>query len=160
MTTNDYAKLMDIENIKQLRVLYSHLLDSNDLDKLAALFTEDVVCDFGFGLWSGRDELRQNLANVHTQYDTNRTGSYPYMHTVTNHWIELTGPESAEGRCYLMCWVTAQIDRNPLLLLAVYADRYRKRENIWRIDRCRVDYIWPKRDVLGGMPGEHSNLSA
>jgi hypothetical protein len=158
MTAIDCAKLMDIEHIKRLRVLYSHLLDSNDLDRLVTLFTEDVVCDFGFGVWNGRDELRRNLGNVHTQYDTNRTGAYPYMHTVTNHWIELTGPDTAEGRCYLMCWVTAQTDVNPLLLLGVYADGYRKRDGAWRIDRCRVDYVWPKRDLLGGVPGGNANL--
>jgi hypothetical protein len=158
MTDSDCAKLLDIEDIKRLRILYSHLLDSNDLDRLVTLFTEDAVCDFGFGRWNGRDELRCNLSKVHTQYDTNHTGSYPYMHTVTNHWIELTGPDSAEGRCYLICWVTARTDVNPLLLLAVYADGYRKGEGVWRIDRSRIDYVWPKRDVVGGVPGEKANL--
>ena len=158
MTATDSAKLLDIENIKQLRVLYSHLLDSNDLDKLVTLFTEDAICDFGLGRWVGRAELRSNLAKVHTQYDTNHTGSYPYMHSVTNHWSELTGSDTAEGRCYLMCWVTAQTDRNPLLLLGIYADGYRKRDGIWRIDRSRIDYTWPKHDVLGGVPGVEANL--
>jgi hypothetical protein len=158
MTTLDSSTLVDIEEIKRLRVMYSHLLDSNDLNRLGMLFTEDAVCDFGLGRWVGRAELRRNLANVHTQYDTNRTGSYPYLHSVTNHWIELTGPETAEGRCYLTCWVTAQADRNPLLLLGVYADGYRKCDGVWRFSQSRVDYLWPKRDVVGGVPGGKSNL--
>jgi hypothetical protein len=138
--------------------LYSHLLDSNDLDKLVMLFTEDAVCDFGLGRWIGRGDLRRNLAKVHAQYDQNHAGSYPYLHSVTNHWIELTGSDSAEGRCYLTCWVTAQADRNPLLLLGIYADGYRKRDDAWQIERSRVDYIWPQREVVGGVPGAESNL--
>ena len=154
MSNSDLAKLVDIEDIKRLRILYSHLLDTNDLDRLVGLFTEDAVCDFGLGIWTGRNELRDNWAKVHTQYDTNGTGSYPYLHSVTNHWIELTGPDSAEGRCYLLDWVTAQIDRNPLLLLGVYADVYRKEAGVWRISHCRIDYVWPNRQVVGGVPGE------
>ena len=158
MTASDCAQLMDIEKIKRLRVLYSHLLDSNDLDKLVLLFTEDAICDFGLGRWNGRDELRQNLVKVHTQYDTRHALSYPYIHSVSNHWVELTGSDSAEGRCYLTCWVTAEAERNPLLLLGIYADGYRRQGSDWRIERSRVDYIWPKRDVVGGVPGEQLNL--
>jgi len=55
----DYAALLDIEAIKKLRILYSHLLDTKDLDKLTELFTEDAVCNFGGGrgVWTGRDEF-------------------------------------------------------------------------------------------------------
>jgi len=153
--TTEYTELMDIEAIKKLRILYSHLLDTKDLDRLTGLFTEDAVCNFGGGrgIWTGREELRRNWAGVHTEFDTNRAGSYPFLHAVTNHWVELTGPNSAEGRCYLLDWVTAQVDRNPLLVLGIYADIYRKESGTWRISYCRIDYVWPERDVVGGAPG-------
>jgi hypothetical protein len=155
MTATDCARLWDLEEIKKLRILYSHYLDTHELEKLTSLFTEDAVCDFGRGgAWKGHDALRRGFAEAHAQYDTNRTGTYPYLHAITNHWIELTGPDSAEGRCYLLDWVTAHVDRNPLLLLGIYADVYRKDAGVWRFSRCRIDFIWPNRDIVGGVPGQ------
>ena len=89
--------------------------------------------------------------------NSNRTGGYPYVHSATNHWIELTGADRAEGRCYLTCWVTAQAERNPLLLLGIYADGYSKRGGVWQIEKPRVDYVWLRREVVGGVPGAESN---
>jgi hypothetical protein len=151
-------KLLDIEEIRKLRILYSHYLDSNDVDNLMTLFTEDAVCDFGFGLWHDHDTFRKNWAEVHRQYDKNGKGTYPYMHAICNHWIELTGPDIAEGRCYLTDWVTADAKGNPLLLLAVYADEYKRDGGRWKFNRCRIDYIWPDRNVGGGHPGQGLQL--
>jgi hypothetical protein len=58
-------ELLEIEEIKQLRVLYSHYLDGGDLEGLVDLFCEDAVCEFGEnygGDWVGRDAIRQNYA--------------------------------------------------------------------------------------------------
>lgn len=158
VSERDYAKLLDIEQIKNLRVLYSHYLDSADVDNLVSLFTEDAVCDFGRGIWRGREELRRNFIEVHQHFDTNNKGSYPYLHAVTNHWVEITGEDSAEGRCYLLDYVTADPAKSPLLLLGVYADEYRKTEAGWRISRSRIDFVWPDRDVAGGAPGRGMGL--
>ena len=49
-------ELLEVEAIRKLRNLYAHLLDSGDIDALAALFTEDAVCEFGpYGEWHGRE---------------------------------------------------------------------------------------------------------
>jgi hypothetical protein len=158
MSTELLQRLNDIEDIRKLRIQYSHFLDTNDLDSLLGLFTPDAVCDFGRGRWQGHDVLRRNWTAVHADFDKNRTGSYPYLHSVTNHWIEITGPDSAEGRCYLLDWVTAAADKDPLLLLGVYADEYPRVDGRWYIARCRIDFVWPTRDVAGGAPGRNMAL--
>lgn len=150
----DIEALVEIEKIKKLRILYSHYFDSNDLDSLAALFTDDVVCEFGVhGTWIGKEELRKNYKAVHTEMDKLKNGSYPYLHVTTNHWVEIKTPDSAEGRCYLIDMVT-HFANSPLLLLGIYDDEYKKMNGTWKIHRTRLDYLWPNRQVVGGVPGK------
>lgn len=150
----DIEELVEVERIKKLRILYSHYFDSNELDRLADLFTEDVICEFGaYGTWRGKPELRKNYEAVHAHWDKLNRGAYPYMHITTNHWVELTGPDSAEGRCYLVDTVTAEAERSPLLLLGIYDDEYKKVNGAWKIHRTRLDFAWPEYNVLGGAPG-------
>jgi hypothetical protein len=150
----DLEEFLEVERIKKLRILYSHYFDSNDLDRLADLFTDDVICEFGaYGTWRGKTELRDNYAAVHARWDKQKRGPYPYMHITTNHWVEITGPESAEGRCYLVDTVTADKDRNPFLLLGIYDDEYKKVLGKWKIQSTRLDFVWPDYSVVGGLPG-------
>ena len=93
---------LEIEAIKQLRVLYSQLFDSHRSDELAMIFTEDAVCEFSddlpYGDWVGRDEIRE-------QYKKVAGGSakpFSFMHATTNGWVELTGPDSATGSWFLL----------------------------------------------------------
>jgi hypothetical protein len=145
--------LIETEKIKKLRILYSHYFDMNELDNLVALFTEDAICEFGArGNWSGHTEIRAVYEYAHKEWDKSNNGSYPYVHAITNHWIEFTGPDSAEGRCYLIDMVTER-EGSPLLLIGAYDDEYRKVNGSWKIHRTRLDYFWPDRSVLGGAPG-------
>jgi hypothetical protein len=146
--------LIETEKIKKLRILYSHYFDSDELDKLVSLFTDDAICEFGVhGTCSGHDEIRATYQRAHAEWDKNNNGSYPYLHAITNHWIEFTGFESAEGRCYLIDMVMDQ-KSTPLLLVAVYDDEYKKVNGMWKIHRTRIDYLWPNRSVVGGEPGK------
>jgi hypothetical protein len=40
-------ELPEIEEIKNVRIMYSHHFDSGDIDSLAAPFYEDAICEFG-----------------------------------------------------------------------------------------------------------------
>jgi hypothetical protein len=146
--------LVETEKIRKLRILYSHYLDSKDLDRLAGLFTEDVICEFGnYGTWYGRTELRARYEEVQIKRDGPHGAPYPTLHVVTNHWVELTGEDSAEGRCYLVDLLTSDPNSGPMRLLGIYDDEYRKVEGEWKIYRTRIDFLWPQRDLLGGAPG-------
>jgi len=96
-TADEVARLrerLEIEEIRKVRLLYSHLMDSHRIDELAELFTQDGVCVFGpFGRWEGRETIRTNFWKVEGQQDT-----YRAIHNTCDHWLEMTGPDAAVGR--------------------------------------------------------------
>ncbi len=145
-------ELLAIEEIKRLRIGYTVHCDAHDFDALAALFTEDAVCEFGEafgGDWVGRSDIRANY-----EREMRKAGSpFDTLHVVTNPWIELTGEDSAKGRWYLIDLMVRQDgaiktrggSANPLLFLAIYEDRYRKVDGSWRISRTRLHFLWPEK---------------
>ena len=63
------------------------------------------------------------LGQAFKTFDRDSQGRFPFFHAVTNHWVKLTGPDTAEGRCYLIDFETAsKPDPNLVLLLGLYAD--------------------------------------
>ena len=144
-------ELPEIETIKQLRIKYSHYFDGKQLDGLADLFTEDAVCEFGpdyGGDWVGKAQIRDNFATF-----AEREGhAFGVLHAVTNPLIELIDATTAHGRWYLHDLRTTEGAENPLILYGVYDDVYRKVFGKWLIDRTRIDFLWPKRQV--GEPRE------
>jgi len=139
--------LLDRDAIRDLRIRYAHLLDGNEIDALDAVFAPDAVVEVTVGRMEGIAAIRTGLTDAFAQFDRDGRGSYPFLHAVTNHWVSLTGPDTAEGRCYLIDWETAsKPDPNPLLLLGLYHDEYRRINGEWRIARSRLEVVWPDRD--------------
>ena len=62
----ELRELLEKEKIRKLKQLYSHLMDSHQIDALADIFTEDAVCEFGpeYGNWEGRETIRTNYKGV------------------------------------------------------------------------------------------------
>jgi ketosteroid isomerase-like protein len=142
----EIAELLEIEAIKQLRWLYSHHYDGKRLDDLMALFTDDAVCEFAaaFGEdWVGRDGIRDRFA----RFLAAEGAEFAVLHVVTNPSIRLVDAETAHGRWYLLDLQTTKPEVNPLLLLGIYDDVYRKIDGRWRIHRMRIDFLWPRREV-------------
>ena len=72
------------------------------------------------------------------------------MHANTNEWIELTGPDTARARWYLLdLSLSGPADQNPLMLMGIYDDVYRKVGGEWKIERTYIDFVWPNRDYKG-----------
>jgi hypothetical protein len=143
MTIDD---LLEIEKIKTTRHLYSHYYDSGEVDKLAALFTDDAVCEFGpdyGGDWVGRPAIHANYGKFMSRYG----GIFNVLHAVTNPFIQLSGEGRATGRWYLLDLRTAVGTENPLILFGIYDDEYRKVGDDWLIHRTRLHFLWPKRDL-------------
>jgi len=144
---NTIKGLLDREEIRNLRTLYAHHLDSNNIAALDQVFSDDAVVDVTVGKMEGIDAIRTGLADAFRLFDRDRQGSYPFMHAIANHWITLTGQDTAEGKCYLIDFETAtKPDPNPLLLLGLYADEYRRVKGHWRITRTRLEVVWPERN--------------
>ncbi|MYN29497.1 nuclear transport factor 2 family protein [Duganella levis] len=149
--------LLDREQIRNLRTLYALHLDSNNIAALDQVFSDDAVVEVTVGKMEGIDAIRAGLNEAFTLYDRDHQGSYPFLHAITNHWIQLTGPDTAEGRCYLIDFETAsKPDPNPLLLLGLYADNYQRIDGQWRITRSVLEVVWPQRSNASGHPASPS----
>jgi hypothetical protein len=154
MTDNALRRLFDLEEIRNLRIRYSHYLDGNHPDALERLFTPDAICEAGRGTWRGRAEISAGLADAFQAYDHDSTGAYPFLHAVTNHWIEFIDDRTAQGRCYLLDLETGSKPvPAPWLLIGSYADEYIRTDGKWLISRTRLDVVWPQRNGGGGRPG-------
>ena len=150
---NPLERILATEEIRNLRIKYAHLLDSNHIDRLDEVFTSDAIVDAGRGQWEGLAAVISGLREAYQAFDQTGQGSYPFHHAITNHWVEFTAPGVAEGRCYLI-----DLQTNPAtdrwILLGTYADEYRLEGGTWRISRTRLDITWPDPAVGGGLPGD------
>lgn len=153
--------LLEVEDIRKVRLLYSQLLDQQQVDLLAELFTEDALCEFGpYGEWRGRETIRTNYKAV---FSGDSSGFFHSMHNSSNHWVELTSATTAVGRSYLIDVVTTtDKTENPIIWLGVYDEDYRKVQKDsteeWQIARCSLQFLWPERHIgdnfTGVFPGK------
>ena len=139
--------LLNIHEIKNLRIRYSTYFDEQRIDDLMDLFTPDAVCEFGpeyGGNWVGPEQIRAN----YLPYFEEDKEPYRVLHSITNHMVELTGPDTARGRCYLIDLNFAEGQKNPLYLFGAYDDLYKKLHGRWLIHRTRIDFFWPTRHIM------------
>ena len=136
--------LLDREEIRNLRQHYSHLLDSNQAERMGEVFTTDAQVSVTVGTMTGIDAIKQSLKEAYVQFDTQNRGHFPFMHAIVNHRIALTGEDSARGECYLLDFVTdREAQQHPFLLVGRYIDEYLRVEGEWRIHRTTLDVVWP-----------------
>ena len=96
----------------------------------------------------GLPSIKAGLADAFRPFDRDRLGRYPFLHVIANNHVTLTGPDTAEGRCYLIDFETAsKSDPNPLLLLGLYADSYRHIDGAWRITSSKLEVVWPSSEA-------------
>jgi uncharacterized protein (TIGR02246 family) len=89
-------EVIDREAIRNLPLQYCHCVWQKDLDGYANLFTEDgsfTIDNPDLPGAQGRDNLRKMIASGLDDIQPR-----PFIH---NHVIELTGPDSATGTCYV-----------------------------------------------------------
>ena len=140
-------ELCEIEEIRNLRTLYAHYYDGNRVEELVDLFTDDAVCDFGenYGKWVGREEIHREYAAA----AANKSPDYGILHNVTNPCIRIVDETTAIGRWYLLNVRSTEGVENPLILFGIYDERYRKTGDGWKIQRTRIDFLWPRREING-----------
>ncbi len=145
-------ELLEIEEIRKVMLLYSQLLDSGEIDALAAIFTQDACCEFGpYGEWHGRETIRANYQQV---FDDEIKMKFGSMHATGNHWVELTSPTTAVGRSYLIDALThTDPAANPIEWLGLYDETYEKVDGSWLIKRISLQFLWPERHLTEGFSG-------
>ncbi|MGR3376565.1 nuclear transport factor 2 family protein [Salipiger abyssi] len=154
MTTDTLSKddtlqrLLDTEEIRALRVRYSNVLDTGRVEGFDQVFTPDAVLSVTVGDMEGIEAIKEGLRGAFDLYNWKKKDSHPFMHAVTNHDIRITGPDTAEGQCYLIDFVTGrEADEHPLLLVGLYVDSYRRVDGSWRISHTRLDVPWGSTDA-------------
>ncbi|MCT9812181.1 nuclear transport factor 2 family protein [Acidovorax sp. Be4] len=154
---SEIKALLDREAIRDLRILYAQHLDSNNIAALDQVFSIDAVVEVTVGKMEGIAAIQAGLSDAFKLFDRDHRGRYPFVHAITNHWVKLTGPDTAQGRCYLIDFETAsKPDPNPLLLLGLYADEYRRIDGQWRITSTHLEVVWPERNDASAQPANQT----
>ena len=157
MTMTALEELVEKEKIKELKVIYVHLLDTVNIDELVGLFTDDAICEFGpeYGMWEGKETIEKNYRNVYAEF-----GHFETMHHVTNHYIELLSSTKARGRSYLIDALTdTPAEKQPITWLGVYDEEYRKEQGKWLISKSSLQFLWPKRMVMDDFKSRDISLT-
>lgn len=147
-------EMLAMEEIKQLRSKYSHCYDANDLDGLVELFTDDAICEWDQahgGAWVGKQAIRENYAHYFELFGRR---AWIVLHAVTNPWIEITSPNTAEGRWFMLDFNFCGLTEDPLGCIGIYDDLYHRVNGVWKIHRTRLDFLYPDRNITGGIPGK------
>ena len=125
-------RLEDIEEIKNLQARYAYLIDTRQFERVADLFTDDLVADYGgMAKHTSKAELVEGMTRDAAGYSM-------WRHQMLMPLIELDG-DKATGTWYLLCPFTAIRPEGdvPGWIQGKYE----------RIDYVRVDGIWKIRHL-------------
>jgi uncharacterized protein (TIGR02246 family) len=143
--TDQLARLVDIESIKQLKARYFRTLDTKAWDDFRLVFMPDIVIDVDGNHFEGRDTFVEQLSGILTGVSTVHHGHMPE--------ITITGADEATGIWAMMDYLTfpgggpARGFRG----YGHYHETYRRLDGEWRIARLRLDRL--RIDPLpGGLP--------
>lgn len=138
-------RLLDIEEIRQLKARYFRFLDTKEWDAFAALFTDDAYMEADGVVQEGRAAIRSFLPKVLDGVVTTHHG-----HTSE---ITITGRDTATGIWAMFDYLTwpGDVPRG-LQGYGHYHEQYVREAGAWRIrrlvlTRLRVD------PLAGGFPG-------
>lgn len=129
------CELRDLEEIKQLKAKYCHLVDAMRWDELAELFTKDAWCDYGF---FGRYEGRENVVRGFFKGAVAAASSF-MVHMIHNPVVELDG-DRASGQWYLTAQTTNQPSNRAVWVMGIYKDQFSRIDGRWRIASLEFEF--------------------
>lgn len=133
---NLLRRLLDIEEIKQLKARYFRTLDHKDWDGFGQVFSEHAVLEVPEAdiVEHGRDAI---VASVRTPLNGTQTVHHGHMPE-----IEITGPDSARGTWAMFDYVewprSESGDRVGITGFGHYFEEYVREEGEWRIARTHL----------------------
>lgn len=131
--------------IRELMDRYGVVHDSGTAEEYADLFTADgeiAVAPGAPAIVKGRQALLAQARKDHERFSTepaaNGKTTSIMRHLISNSQIQITGPDSATGSCYVTT-VVKKGDIGPQILsISRYTDRYAKKDGEWRIQRREI----------------------
>ncbi len=129
--------LEDIEAIKQLKARYFRFLDTQNLEGLQGVFSDDLEVH-----WTGGDyEIAlHGWPALRDFYQKSFTPERFGMHTAHHPEIEVTG-DTATGLWYLHDIFISRADKIIIEGSALYEDDYVRSDGVWRIRTCRYNRL-------------------
>jgi uncharacterized protein (TIGR02246 family) len=140
-----WQRLLDIEEIQQLKARYFRLMDTKDWPAFGELFTVDAVMDADGYVQEGRATILAFLPRVLDGVVTTHHGHMPE--------ITITGPDTATGVWAMFDYLTFPGSGPPRGLRGYghYHEEYRRVDGAWRIHRLLLTRL--RVDPLeGGFP--------
>jgi ketosteroid isomerase-like protein len=126
-------RLVDIEDLRMLRLRYHDAVNENRPDDIAALFTEDGEVDFGYlGATTGRPKVARFFGKMGDVLES----VVQFMH---NHVIEVDGDE-ATGSAYLEAKTVSKGVAHRVA--GRYRDTYRRTPEGWRFARMQFEPLF------------------
>jgi len=131
-------RLLDVEEIKQLKARYFRLVDTKQWAEWAKVFAADAVLELPEGdlVICGRDDI---VANVRGFMADVRSVHHGHMSE-----IDITGPDTAAGVWAMsdyVEWPAGDGRRNGLHGYGHYVEEYVREDGEWRIARTRLDRL-------------------
>ncbi len=140
MTDKDsLQRLVDIEEIKQLKARYFRFLDTKQWDDWGQVFATDVVMEVPEAnmVTTGRDEV---VARVSAALEGTQTAHHGHMPE-----IEITGTDTARGTWAMFDYVewprNEAGERQGLNGYGHYHEEYVREHGTWRIARTRLERL-------------------
>jgi uncharacterized protein (TIGR02246 family) len=128
----DLAELIAREEIRDLVARYNANGDAGRYEQVLELFAPDAEMDVSGIVYRGRDEIRTIFTGAAADFSS-QPGFRYVRHATTTHQIDLTGPTSAEGRCYFFVVMAHGLDH-----WGRYRDRYAVVDGRWCFEHRRV----------------------
>jgi uncharacterized protein (TIGR02246 family) len=121
-------RLVDIEDIKQLKARYFRCLDTKDWDGFASVFTADAALEAEGNVREGRDNIVGFIAKVLDGVVSVHHGHMPE--------ITITGPDTATGLWAMFDYLTVPTEPpTGFRGYGHYTEEYVRDDGDWRIKR-------------------------
>jgi hypothetical protein len=136
-------QLSDRLLIQEVQNRYALAHDLTDPSLYAGVFTEDAeLVGAGRVLAKGREALYAVGESDRKRFNADAAEgerSFGVMrHVITNSVIDLTGPDSARGFCYVLTIVNAEGVGPQIMSVGRYEDEFRKVDGQWLISRREI----------------------
>jgi 3-phenylpropionate/cinnamic acid dioxygenase small subunit len=130
------------EQIRDVVARYNIAGDRRDLEAFLETFTEDAIYESAVFRCLGRHEIKNYLTEAWRQRSDVPTARFR-RHHITTSQIDLTGPDTADGRVYYLVTTDLGLDH-----CGFYVDRYRRVADFWRIAHREVWMDWAVPESL------------
>jgi ketosteroid isomerase-like protein len=125
--------LVDIEELRALRLRYHDAINENRAGDIAQLFTEDGEVDFGYlGATSGRSKVARYFGHVGDLLDS-------VTQFIHNHVVEVEG-DAGTGTSYLEAKTVSK--GTAYRVAGRYRDHYRRTSEGWRFARMEFEPLF------------------